>query len=258
MVKSEKIMMNVKNMKEGVIKRVTIVVIIALTLSLFAIFSTTALPGGPSIRYVANYSKDATTPTERTVDQKGTITDFVFNMSQQNLRWKAYVGNITGKLVLADANNNSIYDWDMSSFTGEVYTSRDSSITWPNINCSNLTTIESEDTTLNHDAGRLDSINMTFSEGSTIHRSFVVGNAPILNSSCRAIALNNGTRQTGSESAPFQEILLQDASAKLVYVTLIESAKTGFNGQQYDFQMIVSEDDSAGSPTSYYFYVELI
>ncbi len=239
-------------------KKVWLVAALVLFLMSVGFMRVTALPQGPSVNYVTNYSKDSTTPTVRTVDQGGTITSLRLNLSQQNLGWKAYVGNVTGKLTLADANNNSIYDWQLSSFTGEIYTSRNNSISWPNINCSNSTTIIAEDVYLNKNSSSLNSMNITFSNSNRVHRGFNVGATAIANSTCRAIALNNGTIQSLTENSLFQEMLLQDTSSKLVYTTLIESAKTGFNSEKYDFQMIVSEDESASSPTPYYFYVELI
>ena len=38
---------------------------------------------------------------------------------------------------------------------------------------------------------------------------------------------------------------------------IIDQNTAGFDGSTYDFQAIVAEDETAGSPTTYYFYVEL-
>src|SRR3989338_2768754 len=185
----------------------------------------------------------------------GSITVMNLNVTYQNPRWKAYVGNISGKLALIDAQNKSLYDWTVSTPEGELYATRnDSMISWDAITCANYTNIFDEEAAINFSHGWTDSINATFNR--TVHRQFYAGNVLITGNSCPSTTLNvNDTAQ----DEYFQELVLNDGS-HIVYSTLIEQGVPGFNNLTYDYQMILPdsglEDTSVTIP--YYFYVELI
>ncbi len=186
----------------------------------------------------------------------GSFTTLVFNATSQNYKWKAYVGNVTGKLTLDDSTNNTIYDWSFSTITGKVYASRNASIDWNSISCANRTTISAEDNSLNLTQSYVDTINKTFNM--SIHKQFYAANNLIQNSTCPAIATYvNDTSQGIDESAKFQEVLLEDQDNKLIYTSIIDAGVEGFDNNRYDFQMIVANDETALTPTPYYFYVEL-
>ena len=214
-----------------------------------------AAPQGPTITF---NSTETITPQPATAitTAGGSFTTLILNATQQTPRWKAYVGNVTGRLVLDDATSSSIFDWTLASVTGEVYASRNGSIDWASIVCANQTTIISEDNSLNMSQSNPDTINRTF--GNKIHKSFYVGSKLIQNSTCNAIATYvNDAAQASSENSNFQEILLQDNTGRMVYSTLINQNATGFNTQKYDFQLIVAENEYQSNPTTYYMYVEL-
>lgn len=186
----------------------------------------------------------------------GSFTTLVLNATTQTPRWKAYVGNATGTFTLRDALNASIYDWGQASMTGEVYVSRDSSPEWASVECANETSIAAEESFLNHTATSIDSISSTFNE--SVHRGFWVGTERITNSDCYAIATYvNSTAQTPDENADFQEVLLQDAAASLIFTGLIDQDAQGYDNSLYDFQLIVPEDEFSSTPTTYYFWLEL-
>ncbi|GIU69993.1 MAG: hypothetical protein KatS3mg002_1229 [Candidatus Woesearchaeota archaeon] len=215
-----------------------------------------ALPAGPVINYVSN-STSAPVSTSRNQDEKGTITIIDIISSQQDYRWKAYVGNVTGNLVLDDASANTIYDWSLAVISGEVYVTRASSVSWSNVSCVNDSVIISEQSALGMGVSDSDNINRTFNY--TVHRSFLVGTKNITNSSCRStFTYVNDAPQTVSESARFQEVLLKDdITQNLIYTTIIEDNQIGYSGDTYDFQILVAENESSVTPTLYYFYVEL-
>lgn len=233
---------------------ITAVIIgLLILISLAYVYS---LPTGPEITY--NATVNATpNPAADITTAGGTFTTLILNATMQNYRWKAYVGNVTGKFVLQDANNYSIYDWALTTVAGEVYVSRNDSISWTQVNCSNQTIIGNEEYALNITDSKVDSINRTFN--TSIHKTFYVGNIYIRNSTCPAIATYlNGTPQTRNESAAFQEVLLTDRT-NLIYSTLLENKIQGFNNQLYDFQLIVPDYGSEAITTSvpYYFFIEL-
>jgi len=216
--------------------------------------SVFADPNGASI--LTSSSENATPQAAASITTTGgSFTTLLINATTQTPRWKAFVGNVTGRFALQDAQNYSIYDWNLATISGEVYASRNSSITWSAIRCAVNSTLITEQTQLNITTTKEDSINRTFNQ--SIHRSFYVGTTLITNSSCRAIATYiNNTRQTPNESATFQEILLDDTQ-RLVYVTMLENKAIGYNLNRFDFQLIVAESEFNPTPSPYYFWAEL-
>jgi hypothetical protein len=215
-----------------------------------------ALPAGPVINYISN-STATSVSTNRTQDEKGTITVITLDSNQQDYKWKAYVGNVTGKLALDDASTKTIYDWTLGTPTGEIYVSRASSVAWANVICADQTVIDNEQSALGMIGSDSDNINKTFSY--TAHQSILVGTNNIANSTCRSTATYiSDLPQTVDESANFQEVLLSDSlTGSLVYTTMIENDVNGYNDETYDFQLLVAENESSATPTLYYFFVEL-
>ncbi len=186
----------------------------------------------------------------------GSFTTLLLNATTQTLRWKAYVGNVTGTITLDDAENATIYDWNPVTISGEVYASRNSTIDWTTAGCVANATVASEQTGLNITTSSADSINRTFN--ATVHRGFYVGTRLIQNSTCRAIATYvNNTRQAALENATFQEVLLNDSAGRMVYTTLLENDVVGYNTGRFDFQMIVAENPTTAQANTYYFWAEI-
>ncbi|MBW2997312.1 hypothetical protein KY349_03155 [Candidatus Woesearchaeota archaeon] len=184
----------------------------------------------------------------------GTITTLNINATTQNPHWKAYVGNISGELALQDASGNAVYDWNITSMEGEIYATRKSTVAdWDSIVCANLTHIQSEETALNMTSSSEDSILNTFNEKS--HVAFYAGLTSVAANSCNSTNLYVNSQA----SSDFEELLLYDGSY-VVYAALLEDSITGFDGTEYDFQMILPDSGLEGSqtPETYYFYVELI
>jgi hypothetical protein len=230
---------------------------LALILILFFAFLyyVSAQPTGAGISYNVSETKPAT-PAVYLNTSGGTFTTIILSGDTQNLKWKAYAGNVTGVLTLDDSGDYSIFQWQPTSVTGQVYASRNDSVTWSTIGCAAPSLVVNEDTYMNHTTGSIDSINNTFNV--KIHKQFYVGNIKINQSSCKsAFTWANDTAQSPSINAPFQEVLLSD-STNLVYTTFVDDNIQGFNFKKYDFQMIVAEKGVGGyANTRYYFYLEL-
>jgi hypothetical protein len=236
-----------------------LLVIIALAIMLAALprNAAAAEPEGPTVLSIRN---ETGTPLPATVINTtgGSISTVFLNATTQNVRWKAYVGNITGRLTLEDASGATIYDWFSSSVNGQVYATRkETTVNWNDVVCANLTHIENENRAMNQTDAE-DNITSTFS--ATLHRTFYVGTKQISNNSCRSVhTYVNSTAQ----SSLFEEVLLYDGTnetnGNIVYTSLIEQNTFGYNNQTYDFQMIIPENGQPGwsSATAYYFYVEL-
>ena len=215
-------------------------------------------PEGPIISF--NRSENATAkPATAITTAGGTFTTLVLNASSQNFRWKAYVGNITGSLALADSIGYKIYDWNLVTLGGEIYLSRNNSLNWSAVRCADNASIAAEETILNITQGRIDSINNTFNN--SIHKEFYTGQVQINQSTCPSIiTFVGGTRQTQNTTSVFQEILLKDDKLRLIYATPIEEDQLGyFQGARFDFQMIAPDygKDGISDIVTYYMFVEL-
>jgi hypothetical protein len=228
------------------------VFLLIFLLSVSFVISVPTAPTTPT--YVSNTTYTSGT-VNRSMDAKGTITTITLSATQQDYKWKAYVGNVSGKLALSNAGGLAIYDWTSGTPTGEVYVSRFSNINWNNIVCANQTSINAEQIGISMNASSKDSINSTFNY--TTHVGFNVGTTPI--SGCRSTATYiNGAVQSMGPAALFQEVLLMDNNTdNMVYTGLINSNTAGYDNQHYDFQIVIGENESSTIPSNYYFWVEL-
>ena len=238
---------------EAVIQILILVLIILLIVLFMANFGY-ADPVGVDVDSNSTDTGPSRPPANHSAEG-GTITTLLLNVSQQSTYWKGYVGNISGQLALQDSSNYTLYDWTLSSITGEVFASRSSAINWSDIGCTNVSMMESEDSALGIPATEVETINKTFN--GTTHKTFTVAGVTITNSTCPSIFTNvNSTSQSSSESALFQEILLDDED-DLVFVTIMEQDETGYNNQTYDFQFIIPDTYSSATQTTYYFWAEI-
>jgi hypothetical protein len=228
----------------------------ALVIILAAAFgySAYAIPDGPSEAIViSNETKTATAPYEFNVTG-GYIYTINLTAVVQNPRWKAFIGNVSGKFTLEDSSGSAIFDWSLASISGEVYATRNSSsLNWAAIACASTANLESENTAMGH-SGAEDNITATFSSGD--HPELFVGGQQIAQDSCDHVL--NTYVNSDPQTSVFFEIALNTES-NIVYATIIEQSEAGFDGRPYDFQMIVPEIGTPGfsGATAYYLYVEL-
>jgi hypothetical protein len=216
-------------------------------------FVLAADPTGPdSIIFGTNETKTASSAQAINLSG-GRILSFNISATTQNPHWKAFIGSVTGTFTLDDSDGATIYNWSLSSISGRVYTTRaNTTVTWSSIECANETTMEAENSALNHTSID-DNITTTFDD--TTHSLFWVGSTSITANSCPTLNtfVNNQT-----QDSTFEEMVLYDSS-NIVYATILEEDSTGYDGQDYDFQMIVPENADLGFSgyTLYYLYVEL-
>jgi len=228
----------------------------ALVLAVVLLISSAALadPGGATISFNSTDYGPTISPSSHTAN-RSTITTLVLNAIQQDQHWKAYVGNVTGTLTLDDSNNNTIYDWtSITNPTGEVYASRNGNLDFGTVTCAAASTIGSEEVLMNMSANGADNISATFN--GTDHTPTLVAGTTL--STCPMTSLYvNDASQGQTSSADFQEFLMEETTNSLVYVSILNDNKVGFDGSTFDFEMIVAESDRNVNPYSYYFYVEL-
>jgi hypothetical protein len=234
--------------------RVKICRLMLILIALAMLSQAAAAPTGPD--NISNNTIEPPSPTSGYLlnASGGTIMNYTFNVTQTNSHWQGLVGNIVGRFALQDAESSALFNWDVTSVTGELFATRNSTVPdWTNIACADSSIILTEETALNITSTRDDSINRTFS--SKAHEAFFAGTSNILKDTCYSTALNvNNTRQ----STDFQELLLTDGT-NIIFTSLLENNAYGFNNQTYDFQMILPGIALEGDQpnTAYYLYVEL-
>jgi len=260
-----------KKLKEKVLALIVLVVYLVI---IFSMVKADPIP--PTVTYVSNETMGAAGAIGYNVSFTGNGSHaggYIFTVSiyakVQNKRWKAFVGNATGKLTLDDGDGYTIFDWDQFSGTvgGEVYATRwPSAVSWANINCtwgynniSNKSFFAGENTALSLTAA--DSVNRTFND--TQHPQVTIGDIIIPADECFSTRTYiNDSRHTNNI---FTELVLYDGTTdvdgRIIYATIIDTSDSYAyrNDTNYDFQMIVPENGSSSAPgvTPYYFYVEL-
>ncbi|MFH1400741.1 MAG: hypothetical protein ABIH41_04425, partial [Nanoarchaeota archaeon] len=213
-------------------------------------------PAGATVSYQFNTTSNGTGPGSRQ-DQGGYIYTVNLNTIQQNSNWKAYVGNITGALTLDDASNSTIFNWEISVTQGEILVSRNSSLNFGQLKCVNATVVASENTFFGYNTISSDNVNGTFN--ATNHSTIQIGTTTITQDTCPSQALwVNDTKQTPTNIALWQEVLLGDDADHLIYMAKINNDEYAFNNITHDFQLIVAENGTSSTPTTYYFFAEIV
>ncbi len=185
--------------------------------------------------------------------QGGYVTPLDINGMSITQSWQGYYGNISGNIILADANNKSLYEWgNGTSINGEIYASRSDTIDWSSIDCATPVHVAAEELYLDQASSDGDSVTNTFN--GTAHTAFLVGGRT-MDYCPSTYTFVDGAVQT----TDFEMILLADVNDEIVYATIIDNDSTGYNGATHDFQMLVAENEKPGNAggTPYFFFTEL-
>ena len=209
-------------------------------------------PNGPQdLNNISTSQRQMTNPKPINISG-GEIATMNLSGIVQNVRWKAFVGNVSGTFTLDDSTGSSIYVWSITNVTGRVYASRNSStVDWPNIACATGGELAQENIDMQHSNSN-DNISKTFNTKD--HPAFYVGPTEITEDDCYSI----NTYVNNESSSSFYEMALND-NINIIYATILEQNEAGYNGHLYDFQMMVPENGAEGftGSTTYYMYVEL-
>lgn len=219
----------------------------------FSVFVIAAPTGPTGINITSNETKQTTSGMMVNISG-GYIAKLNVTASVQNPHWKAFVGWIQGSFTLDDASGSTIYNWDLTSVGGEIYTTRQSgSISWSTISCADDAEVVAEETTLMQTGE--DGINETFTASSNA-RPFLVATTTIEAGDCYSTQTYVDNSTPGGQE--FEEVILHDTS-NIIFASILEEDQKGYDGADYDFQMIVPENGSSSwtGATAYYLYVEL-
>jgi hypothetical protein len=188
----------------------------------------------------------------------GYISTINLDATFQNSRWKAFVGNVSGKYTLDDEAGQTIFDWTFATITGKVYATRDTgTVEWASLTCADATEVGAENTAMIHTPTAVDNINNTLNR--TTHSAFWAANKFFAADNCNFGVLTYVNDANQGAGTDFEEIVLHDGTS-LVYATILEDNAEGYDtAKTFDFQMIVPENGTSGytGATPYYIYVEL-
>lgn len=195
--------------------------------------------------------------------EAGNVTELSITGVSQTKTWQGYYGNVSGTIILEDAQGNRFYDWTAAEPQGEVFASMNQTVTWTDVNCapiddSGYLTTWNDNYNITYED--YDNINVTYNL--TDHPQFYVGTLTQLG--CRTTyTFVNDARQFND----FPGVLLaSDSNGTLIFTAIIENrtigareGKPGFDGADHDFQILVAEDGQGGNDavTPYYFWIEL-
>ena len=251
-------------MKQSTILRICF---IGLLLSLYYVgmASSAPTPGGPyNISVISSSTRGADAPSSISA-VAGNVTQLRIYAFSQTQTWQGYYGNVTGSVTLETSQGRSIYHWELTNPSGQIFASTSTvNFAAGNIACYNFSktapgyfNLTAYENSLSIPSTAVDGINETFNE-SVNYDPFYVG-ITYINTTCPVVYLYNASNQ--SSRTTYQEVLLYDNSSnRTVFTSLIRPGGiAGFNTQAWDFEMIVAEngrnDDT--QPTPYYFYVAL-
>jgi hypothetical protein len=239
---------------------------------------TQAAPGGASITPLLNETAPVDSAGEHS-SIAGNVTELTITGFSTTQSWQGYFGNVTGVIQLADSSDAVLYNWSLATPEGEVYASRNSSITWTNIQCFNFTakgnytaepggggttSLYGTNTTgleneFNIASDDVDGVNETFTlSGGGTHDAFFTASQSFSEGECQSTRVFGDTGAGVNDE--FEEVLLYEPTSRsVVFASILDDNLGGFDNNLYDFEMLVLEDGHGTDTavTTAYFFVEL-
>jgi len=216
------------------------------------------------------------------------------NESQPTLKWTGIVGNISAEFALQDEDDDALFDWPILSTTGEVYATRETSggggwsgggiPSWSAMYCANSSMISDEGIMFNSTNASEDSMVNTFTTSVTYSTNIYIGEFELLDAAhgeaggCYGLHLNENNSDVTDD---WIELVLTDNASEseddlpdgmstgsgagtiawnIIYASVIMNHSFGYNGEIYDFQMLLPQLGQAGDVAviPFYFYIELV
>lgn len=238
-------------------KTVSITILLAVLGVLLLAEFTLANPTAPTaLSRVKSSNRDLSALPAKSLNAiAGNVTQVSIDALSVTKSWQGYYGNVSGVITLDNANNDTFYNWSVTSTKGRIYATNVSSITWSGVACSSASDISTAETGFGQSASDSDSISNTFDNTTSTHPAFSVGSVQIGADSCYA---TNAFGSSGAQSSQFFQVLLNQGS-NIIFTTLMNGSQTGFDNSSWDFELLVAENGHNGdtSVTPYYFWVEL-
>lgn len=215
---------------------------------------TTAQPVGTGTLSPVS-SERGTNPTAGTLAIEGGNVTNLGDLYSQSItpKWAGFFGNVSGDITLEDASGNVFYNWTTADPDGEIFATRDSSPTWAGIACATSGQVGTEGDELLLDSGS-DNITNTFCEACGNHSAFGVGAESFTDDQCTF--RTNAYNSSGSQTENWDNVLLYEGT-NIVYTTIMNQNSNGFDGDSWDFHLLVAENSSTSVLTTYFFYIEI-
>jgi hypothetical protein len=245
----------------------TLVLFVALAfIAAFAVtVSAQNVPLGVQPEYIRSERSNASLYPAGTIDaEAGNLTELSINGLSQTKSWQGFYGNVSGTIFLEDSQGYRFYDWAAAEPQGEVYASVNQTISWTTVACA---------PTLTNDVFLNDwqtFYGMNYTDYDTINNTYNLTDHVEFDTAYTSLTLCPTTYtyvSNASQYVDFPAVLLtSDTESTLIFTAILEDkaegerdGKVGFNGNDYDFQLLVSEFGSDGNNavTPYYFWVEL-
>jgi hypothetical protein len=236
------------------VKQKLIISLILTSLFLFSVMAIQALaiPEGLDNITIIDSQEMISKGGAPIVADAGNVTWLNVSIKKKTSAWQGFVGNLTNSgLVLDDASGDRFYSWNLTNMSGEIYASRNASIYWYNIYPENVCAV---DEALTGKGG--DRTSKTY-DPSANTVNFSVGTILINSSSaCSTLPFINGAKPTTNT---FENLILSTATGatnNTIYTGILEAGTAGFDGQEYNFQLLVPVNVTTGL-TTYYLYAEV-
>lgn len=236
-----------------------IIGIAVIAVALLAAFTgiASATPTGGSLTVGANETKvESEGATEDAIG--GNVTELNISISQQTTKWQGYYGNVSGGIVLEDANSHSMFSWTIDDPTGEIYATPLSSLPdWTDYNNdANTANVDSAFSLGTATTGVADNATDTFTE---THTAFYLAGTQIAADVGPCAKTKNGTGVSNWETVILTDGDGGSVTTDFMFVGLIREGGTSFKGtgDLCDYQVIVPDDPNDVIATTYYFYVEV-
>ena len=239
-----------------------LLLVVGFLLTISVIQALGAPEGASSVVIVS--SERRTVPNASNVTaQAGNITRLSVTANRQTAAWQGFAGNISGSIVLDDSSGDRFFAWSLFNISGEIYASRNGSINFNNIFPHNNCTIDETGMT---GAANADRTNRTYNRSANTV-NFSVGNIQINSTTaCSVKPYVNSTTPVGNlfenliltpESANTTNQSDQQQANQSIYVGILQLTNVhGFDGQMYNFQLLVPVNRTAVFNT-YFFYAEV-
>jgi hypothetical protein len=254
----------------SVMKQVSNIKMLVLSLVVFAILAASVLAAGQAPEGATKTETSSSRMDANVASSDGAVAGNVSGMTVTGYTvtqtWAGYYGNVTGTIKLDDAANKTLYDWTLTEPSGEIYAVNES-LVWTNVGCfnfsstgagalQNLTKIE----TL-YGLGRddVDGFDETFNSSNGQTTFYVGSNTIASTTTCRQTSLYDNT-EADPGALLFREVLLYDRTGNnIIYTAILQNDTSGFNAKTIDFELLVPDNghNADTNPTTYYFYVEL-
>ncbi len=242
-----------------------VLVVTLVLLQLMFIVGVAADPSGPDTVSTVNSTtrNDAVGgPGGIIPAQAGNNTMLSIFDNSSTTVWQGYYGNVSSRILLANADNASVYEWTTANPSGEIYAANGTVVDWDTVRCVNLTNIGDDTVEFNENETKLEEFfNITGDQNDGIAETFLRNyTGPDILIGQTTISTSDHCPQTFAEAdgSDFTNIMLTTDNRTIVFTAILEPlGAQGFADQQWHFQLMVAEDGKVATTTDYYFYIEI-